>query len=147
MVRVHGGGDWHPVREGYEMTNYPLLDIFLTMLYFFLWMLWIFLVVRIILDIFADDEMNGWAKGAWVVFVIILPLFGVLAYLIARGGSMRERQQREQIAADQAFREQVRDAAGTSASPAVELSKLADLRQRGVLTDAEFAREKEKILS
>lgn len=127
------------------MTSYPLLDIFLTMLYFFLWMLWIFLVIRVIMDIFASDDMSGVSKGIWVAIVVLLPLFGVLAYLIVRGGRMRERQVRAQQAADQAFDDRVKEAAGTS--PASELSKLADLRQRGVISDAEFAREKERILS
>lgn len=127
------------------MTSYPLLDIFLSMLYFFLWMLWIFLVIRVIMDIFASDDMSGVSKGIWVALVILLPLVGVLAYLVVRGGRMRERQQRAEQAADQAFRDRVQEAAGTS--PASELSKLADLRQRGVISDAEFAREKERILS
>jgi hypothetical protein len=122
-----------------------MLDIFLSMLWFFLWMLWIFLVIRIIMDVFASDDMSGWAKGAWIVGIILLPLVGVLIYVIARGGSMRERQQHEEYAQEQAFRASVKEAAGTS--PANELSKLAELRQRGVLTEAEFEREKVKILS
>ena len=127
------------------MTSYPLLDVFLSMLWFFLWMLWIFLVIRIIMDVFASDDMSGWAKGAWIVAIILLPLVGVLVYVIARGGSMRDRQQREEYAQEQAFRASVKEAAGSSA--ASELSKLAELRQRGVLTEAEFEREKVKILS
>jgi uncharacterized membrane protein len=127
------------------MTNYPLLDIFLSMLWFFLWVLWIFLVVRILMDIFTSDDMNGWAKAGWVVLVILLPLIGVLAYVIVRGRSMRERQEQEIYAQDQAFRASVKEAAGTS--PAGELSKLADLHDRGVITDDEFEREKGKILS
>ena len=127
------------------MTNYPLLDIFLSMLWFFLWMLWIFLVIRIVMDIFASDDMGGWAKAGWVVMVVILPLFGVLIYLIARGRKMQDRAQQEVYAQDQAFRAHVREAAGTSS--AGELSKLADLHDRGVITDDEFDREKDKILS
>jgi hypothetical protein len=127
------------------MTNYPLLDIFLSMLWFFLWLLWIFLVVRILMDVFASDDMNGWAKAGWVTLIILLPLIGVLAYLIVRGRSMQDRQQQEIYAQDQAFRASVREAAGTS--PAGELSKLADLHDRGVISDVEFEREKEKILS
>jgi hypothetical protein len=125
--------------------NYPLLDIFLSMLWFFLWVLWIFLVVRILIDIFASDDMSGWAKAGWAILVIIVPLFGVLVYIIVRGPSMQERQQREARAQDEAFRAKVQDAAGTSS--ASELSKLADLHQRGVISDAQFEREKDKILS
>jgi len=127
------------------MSNYPLLDIFLSMLWFFLWLLWIFLVIRVIMDVFASDDMNGWVKAVWVVLIILLPLFGVLIYLIVRGRSMQERQQQEINAQEQAFRASVKEAAGTSS--ASELSKLADLHDRGVLSDTEFEQEKEKILA
>jgi|SRR5215469_963410 len=126
--------------------SYPLLDVFLSMLWFFLWILWIFLVVRIIMDIFGSQDMGGWAKAGWTLLVIFLPLLGVLVYLIARGGSMRERQEREIEARDQAFRSYVKDAAGTTSS-ADQLSRLADLHQRGVINDREFERGKEKILT
>lgn len=127
--------------------NYPLLDIFLSMLWFFLWILWIWLVIWILMDIFRSDDMGGWAKAAWTIFVILLPLFGVLIYLIARGHSMRDRQVREAEAADAAFRSRVQEAAATSASPAEELSKLSELHDRGVLTDAEFEQQKSRILA
>lgn len=125
--------------------NYPLLDVFLSMLWFFLWILWIFLVVRILMDVFADNTMNGWAKAGWTILVILLPLVGVLTYLIIRGRGMQERQQQEINAQEQAFRASVKEAAGTS--PASELSKLAELHDRGVITDAEFDRQKDKILA
>lgn len=129
--------------------NYPLLDVFLSMLWFFLWMLWIFTVVWILIDVFRSDDMGGWAKAGWTVFIILLPLLGVLVYLIARGGSMRERQMREAEAREAAFRSQVQEAAGSGGgtSAAYELSKLSDLHDRGVLTDAEFERQKAKILA
>jgi len=127
------------------MTNYPLLDIFLSMLWFFLWLLWIFLVVRILMDVFASDDMSGWAKAGWTVLIVLLPLFGVLLYLIVRGRSMRERQEQEAHAQQEAFQAQVKEAAGTST--AGELSKLADLHDRGVITDDEFEHQKDKILS
>lgn len=128
--------------------NYPLLDVFLSMLWFFLWILWIWLVVWILMDIFRSDDMGGWGKAGWTLFVILLPLLGVLIYLIARGHSMQDRQVREMEARNKAFDERVKEAAGTSgASTASELSKLSDLHDRGVLTDAEFEREKGKILA
>jgi uncharacterized membrane protein YcjF (UPF0283 family) len=126
--------------------NYPLLDIFLTMLWLFIWILWIFLVVRILFDVFADHSMSGWAKAGWVIFIIILPFIGVLTYLIVRGHSMAERQQRQAEAQDEAMRAYVRDAAGTGGGSADELSKLADLKERGVITEAEFQQGKAKIL-
>ena len=74
------------------MTGYPMLDIFLSVLYFFGWVLWLMLMFWIITDIFRSDDLSGWAKAAWLVGIIILPLVGILIYLIARGGSMHERQ-------------------------------------------------------
>ena len=126
--------------------QYPLLDAFLTMLWFFLWVLWIFLLFWIIFDIFRSKDLSGWAKALWLIFIVILPFLGVLVYVIARGGSMHERSAREAQADEQQFREYVRDAAGSKSS-ADELAKLADLKERGVITDAEFQQGKAKILA
>ncbi len=130
------------------MTNYPLLDVFLSMLYFFLWILWIMLLFWIILDIFRSDDLSGWAKAGWLIFVIILPLLGILVYLIARGHSMGERQARQAEAQDKAFRAYVKDAAGSDGtSQSDELAKLASLHDKGVINDQEFAQAKAKILA
>ncbi len=126
--------------------QYPLLDAFLTMLWFFLWVLWLFLLFWIIFDIFRSKDLSGWAKALWLIFIVILPFLGVFVYLIARGGSMHERSQREAQTEDKQFREYVRGAAGTSSS-ADELAKLADLKDRGVITEAEFQQGKAKILA
>ena len=126
--------------------NYPLLDAFVTMLWFFLWVLWIFLLFWIIFDIFRSRDLSGWAKALWLIFIIVLPFLGVLVYVIARGSSMHERQARDAQAQEQEFRAYVRDAT-SSTSSADELTKLADLRDRGVITDAEFQQGKAKILS
>jgi hypothetical protein len=127
--------------------NYPLLDAFLTMLWFFLWILWIFLLIRIFIDIFRSEDMGGWAKAGWSIFVIILPFIGVLVYLIARGSGMAHRDQQQAIAADQAARSYVQSAAGTSTSVAEEVTKLAALRDQGALTEQEFETQKAKVLS
>jgi uncharacterized membrane protein YcjF (UPF0283 family) len=95
------------------MTGYPMLDIFLSILYFFGWVLWLMLMFWIITDLFRSDDLSGWAKAAWLVGVIIFPLVGILMYLIARGGSMRERQEARARAQDVAFREYVRQAAAS----------------------------------
>lgn len=130
------------------MTGYPLLDIFLSTLYFFCWVLWIMLLFWVIWDIFRSRDLSGWAKAGWVIFVIVLPLLGVLVYLIARGGSMHERQVREVQAQDQEFRAYVRDAAGTNGqSQSDEITKLAGLRDRGVISDQEFEQAKAKVLA
>jgi len=129
------------------MTNYPLLDIFLSMVYFFCWILWIFLLFWIIMDIFRSDDLGGWGKAGWLIFVIFLPLLGVLIYLIARGHSMGERQARDAQARDEQFRAYVKDAAGSGQSQSDELAKLAGLHQQGVLSDQEFEAAKAKVLA
>jgi Short C-terminal domain/Phospholipase_D-nuclease N-terminal len=126
--------------------TYPLLDIFWTMLWFFCFFIYIWLLVIIFSDIFRSHDMGGWAKAGWVLFVIVLPFLGILVYLIARGGKMHERQMRDATQAQQEFDSYVRDVAG-SGGAADQLSKLADLRQRGVITDAEFEAQKAKILA
>jgi type VI protein secretion system component VasK len=125
--------------------DYPLLNLFWTMLWFFLWILWIFLLIRIITDIFRSHDLNGWTKAAWLLFVIILPFLGVLVYLIARGSDMQRRDVRQAENNEAAFRTYVQDAAG-SGSTADELTKLVTLRDQGVLTNEEFAAQKSRIL-
>ena len=127
--------------------DYPLLNLFWTMLWLFIWILWIFLLVRIILDIFRSDDLGGWSKALWVIFIIILPFIGVLVYLIARGSGMQKRDVRDARAADQEMRSYIRSAAETPPSTAEELSKLAALRDQGVLTEAEFDTQKAKLLA
>jgi hypothetical protein len=123
----------------------PLLDAFLTMMWFFLWVLWFFLLFRIIMDIFRSKDLGGWGKAGWLIFVIILPFLGVFVYLIARGHKMTERDVTQAREQDQAFRAYVQEAAHET-SPADELTKLADLRDRGVISEADFQQGKDKIL-
>src|SRR5580698_8437980 len=128
--------------------QYPILDFFLTMLYFFLFVIWIWLLITVFMDIFRSQDMGGWAKALWVIFVIILPFLGVFVYLIARGGKMHDRAARDAAQQQQAFDSYVREAAGTPGdTTADQLSKLADLRSQGVITDAEFEAQKSKVLS
>src|SRR5271169_489537 len=128
--------------------QYPILDFFLTMLYFFLFVIWIWLLITVFVDIFRSHDMGGWAKALWVIFVIVLPFLGVFVYLIARGGKMHERAATEAAQQQQAFDAYVKEAAGTAGtSSADQLSKLADLKSQGVITDAEFEAQKSKILS
>src|SRR5690348_1156188 len=96
--------------------NYPLLDAFVTMLWFFLWVLWIFLLFWIIFDLFRSRDLSGWAKALWLIFIIVLPFLGVLVYVIARGSSMHERQARDAQAQEQEFRAYVRDATSSTSS-------------------------------
>ena len=126
--------------------SYPLLGAFWTILEIFLWVLWIWILIYIFIDIFRSNDLSGWAKALWFIFVLFIPLIGVLVYLIARGSSMQQRAQREAQQQDQQFRAYVQDAAG-SGSTADQLTKLADLRDRGVITPEEFEREKAKVLA
>ena len=126
--------------------DYPLLGVFWTMVMFFLWFAWIVLLFRVFADIFRADDMGGLAKGLWCVFVIILPLLGVLIYFIVNGDDMARRNIRDAQQADEAFKAYVRDAAG-SGGTADELTRLASLRDQGVLTDAEFEQQKAKVLA
>jgi len=128
------------------MSGYPLANAFLTMLWFFLWILWFFILFRVILDIFRSRDLGGWGKAGWLIFVIILPFLGVFIYLIARGHKMTERDVEDAQARDQAMRAYVRDAAQGSGGTADELAKLADLRDRGVISEAEFQQSKAKVL-
>jgi hypothetical protein len=128
--------------------QYPILDFFLTMLYFFLFVIWIWLLIMVFVDIFRSHDMGGVAKALWVIFIIILPFLGVFVYLIARGGKMHERAAKQAAEQQKAFDAYVKQAAGTSGDTAADqLSKLADLKSQGVITDAEFEAQKSKILA
>jgi len=124
----------------------PLFDLIWAMLWFFLFIIWIWLLITIFVDIFRSEDLNGWAKAFWVIFVIILPLLGVLVYLIARGHSMQDRAMKQAAAQAKAQQEYIQQVA-SSGSSADELAKLSDLKAKGVLTDEEFAAEKAKLLS
>lgn len=124
----------------------PLLDLFFTMLMFFLFFLWIYLVIMTLMDVFRSDDLGGWAKALWVVFIIILPLLGVLIYLIARGQSMQERAQRQAAQMEQAQRDYIQRAAGT-VSAADEIEKLAKLHDAGAISDQEYQEGKAKLLA
>jgi ABC-type multidrug transport system fused ATPase/permease subunit len=127
-------------------SSYPLLNAFWTIFIFFLWVMWFWILITVFIDIFRSHDLSGWAKALWFLFVLFIPLIGVVVYLIARGGTMHERAMRQARQQDEEFRGYVQEAAG-SQSPADQLAKLADLRDRGVITAAEFEREKAKILT
>lgn len=125
--------------------DYPLLSIFWTMLEFFFLFLWIWLLIIVFVDIFRSQDLHGAAKAAWVILVLILPLIGVLIYLIVRGGGMHERSAARMQQQQAAFDDYVRQTAGSDGA-ADQLAKLADLKDKGTISDAEFEAEKAKIL-
>jgi len=126
--------------------NYPILSLIWMMFMFFVFVLWIWLLISVFMDIFRSHDLGGVAKALWVLFIIILPFLGVLIYLIARGGKMQERAAQQAAQQQKAFDEYVKQTA-SSGSTADDLAKLADLKQKGVLTEAEFEAQKAKILS
>ena len=126
--------------------SYPLLGAFWTIFEIFLWVIWIWILIYVFIDIFRSRDLSGGAKALWFIFVLFIPLVGVLVYLIARGDKMHERAVQQAQQQDQAAREYIQQAAGTP-SPADQLAKLADLRDRGVITPQEFESQKAKILA
>jgi len=122
----------------------PLLDLFWSMLWIFLFIIWIWLLISVFIDIFRND-ISGWVKALWVIFVIVLPFLGVLIYLIVHGDDMQERAMNRAMGQQAAQAAYIQDVAG-SGSTADELEKLKGLHDRGVLTDDEFAAQKQKVL-
>lgn len=125
--------------------DYPLLGLFWTMLIFFLWFAWLMVVFNVLVDVFRSDDMGGFAKAAWTLFVLIVPLVGVLVYLVARGDGMRSRRVEEVRTRQAEFDSYVRDVS-SSTGVADELAKLGELRDSGVITAEEFDRQKSKLL-
>jgi ABC-type multidrug transport system fused ATPase/permease subunit len=126
--------------------DYPLLGAFWTMLWLFLFFIWIWILISVFIDIFRSQDLSGLVKALWVIFVVILPFLGVLVYLIARGGKMHERAAKQAAQQEKDFRGYVQQVAGDS-NPADQLAKLADLKDRGVISEDEFASQKAKILA
>ncbi len=128
--------------------NYPLLNVFWTIFEVFLWVVWFWILITVFIDIFRSRDLSGGAKALWFVFVLFIPLVGVLVYLIVRGSSMHERQARDMQQQDADARRYIQQAAAEApASTADQLTKLADLRDRGVISPEEFEREKAKVLA
>jgi hypothetical protein len=136
----------HRSEDSMLAYDYPLLSVFWTMVWIFIWVAWLFLLFRVIADVFRSHDMGGFAKALWLIFVIVVPFLGVFVYVIARGDKMAERDVRDATAQEQAFQAYVRDAAGSSGT-ADELVKLDEARARGLLTDAEFEQQKAKLLA
>jgi hypothetical protein len=124
-------------------------QVFLSMLWFFLFFIWIWLLIVVFSDIFRSHDMGGFAKAIWVIGVIIFPYLGVLVYLIARGHKMAEHAQQAAAAQDAAARAYIQQAAGTAGGggTADQLAQLADLKARGVLDEAQFEAAKAKVIA
>jgi hypothetical protein len=127
-------------------NSYPLLGVFWTILEIFLWVIWFWILITVFIDIFRSHDLSGGAKALWFLFVLFIPLVGVLVYLIVRGGKMHERAVAQAQHQDQQFRQYIKDTAD-SGNAADQLAKLADLREKGVITDEEFQQQKAKVLA
>jgi Short C-terminal domain/Phospholipase_D-nuclease N-terminal len=127
--------------------DYPLLGAFWTMFVFFIWIAWLFLLFKIFADIFRSPDLGGGVKAVWCIFIILVPFLGTFVYVIARGKQMTEHDIEAARSQQAAFDEYVRSTAGTGGSAADELAKLADLKQSGVISDAEFEQQKAKLLT
>ncbi|MFF9485158.1 SHOCT domain-containing protein [Streptomyces sp. NPDC014676] len=134
----------------YLAYDYPLLSAFWTLLIVFLWIMWFVLLFRVVTDIFRDDDLSGWAKAGWLVFTVVLPFLGVFVYVIARGKNMGRREITQARAQQEAFdsyvRETARGADGRTSS-VDELARLSEIKARGDISDDEFRRAKELVLS
>jgi hypothetical protein len=126
-------------------ADYPFMDVLWTMIIFFFWVIWIWIVITVLIDIFRRDDIGGWAKAAWVIFVVILPWLGVLVYLIAQHDGMQERSTSQALARKQAFDDQVRSTAGGGS--AADIAKAKELLDSAAITQAEFDTLKAKALA
>ena len=125
-------------------ADYPFLDVLWTIIIFFCWVIWIWIVITVFIDVFRRDDIGGWHKAAWVVFVIVLPFLGVLVYLIVQHDGMRERSAKQAQAQKQEFDQYVRETAGGSAA---EIAKAKELLDSGAITQEEFDALKAKALT
>jgi hypothetical protein len=126
-------------------ADYPFMDVLWSMIIFFFWVIWIWIVITVLIDIFRRHDIGGWAKAAWVIFVAVLPWLGVLIYLIAQHDGMRERSIKQARSQQQAFDDYVRDTAGGGA--AADIAKAKELLDSGAITQAEFEALKAKALA
>lgn len=127
------------------LAEFGLGEALLTVLSIFFFVIWIWILITILSDLFRDHETSGWGKAAWVFFLVFIPFVTALVYLVVRGSGMRERAIKAQAEAKQQFDSYVRETAG--ATPVDELHKLNDLKQKGGITNEEYERMKAKLLA
>lgn len=128
-------------------SDFGTAQVLWSMIYFFLFFIWIYLLIVVFGDIFRSPDLGGGAKALWTIFVIVLPYLGVFVYLIARGKKMGEHAVAAAQARDAAQRAYIQSAVGAGGSPADELARLADLKGQGVISEAEFQQLKAKALA
>ena len=127
------------------LATYTFGDALLTVLEFSILFLWIWVAVGVVFDVFRSSDLSNWGKALWIIFIILIPYIGVLAYLIVRGHTMHEHREQDRAHAESFQR--FESGAGASTGRVDELAKLAELHDRGKLTDDEFAQAKAKLLA
>jgi Phospholipase_D-nuclease N-terminal/Short C-terminal domain len=130
----------------YVAADYPFLDVLWTMLVFFAWVIWFWLLITVFSDLFRRHDVSGWGKAAWSLFVIVLPYLGVFVYLIAQGSAMAERRVSDVQASRTAFDDHIREVA-TNGGPTDQISRAKQLLDSGAIDAAEFDRLKQKALA
>jgi hypothetical protein len=127
-------------------ADYPFIDVFWSMLIFFMWVIWIWILVTVLIDVFRRHDLSGWGKAAWTVFMIVLPFLGVFIYLITQGSAMAERRASEIRESQASFDSHIRDVAGGSGT-ADQIAKAKELLDAGAIDQAEFEQIKRKALA
>jgi hypothetical protein len=127
-------------------ADYPFMDVFWTMVIFFFWVIWIWILITVLVDLFRRHDISGWGKAAWSLFVIVLPYLGVFIYLITQSKGMAERKSAELRADKAAFDDYVRDVS-TSSVPADQIAKAKELLDSGAIDQAEFEQIKRRALA
>jgi hypothetical protein len=127
-------------------SNFGTGQVFLSMLWFFLFFIWIWLLIMVFSDIFRSHDLSGGLKAIWVIFVVIFPYLGVFVYLLARGGKMHEHAVQDVQAQDAATRAYIQSAVSTGSSATDQLAQLSNLKAQGVIDDAEFQKMKAKVV-
>lgn len=127
-------------------ADYPFLDVFWTILIFFFWVIWIWILITVLIDLFRRHDIGGWGKAAWALFLIVLPYLGVFVYLITQGGKMAERRASELRATQASFDDYVRNVS-TANGPSEQIAKGKELLDSGAIDQAEFEALKRKALA
>jgi putative oligomerization/nucleic acid binding protein/phospholipase D-like protein len=130
-----------------EASSYPFLDILWTTLVVFAWVIFIWIAITVLIDVFRRHDTSGWVKAGWVILIVILPWVGVLIYLIVNHDGMNERRMRDAQVAQSQMDDYVRRTAGTGGGAAAEIEKAKALLDNGTITQAEFDAIKAKALS
>jgi len=129
------------------LADFGTGQVFWSMLWFFLWIIWFWLLIMVFTDIFRSPDLSGWGKALWSIFVIVLPYLGVFVYFVARGNKMSQHAVQQAQMQDAQMRSYVQSVSGSSASTADEIARLADLRDKGAISADEFSQAKAKLLA